>query len=76
MARLKFLPILLTLSSAAFVTACHDDDELGPQAVLTTSELVDQEISGNTAEGSAPLPINRLRISDEDTTDTGLPRSI
>ncbi|MDM4772599.1 hypothetical protein [Solimonas sp. SE-A11] len=76
MTRLKCFSLLLALSSAMFVTACHDDNAAGPQAAQTTSELVDQEIADNTTEVSAPLPLNQLNISDEDTNDTAPPRPI
>jgi len=75
MPRLKALGFLLTLSTAALVVACSDNDTR-PPAPQSTSELVDQEIENSTNEVIAPLSINELDITDTDTSDTALPRPI
>lgn len=76
MSRLKALGFLLTLSTAALIGACSDNDDKQTPAPQSTSELVDQEIANSTNEVIAPLSINELDITDTDTSDTALPRAI
>lgn len=63
----------LTALGAVALVACDDNEQRGPQ---TTTEIAMAEIEENTGETSAPILLNDLEISDDDTNETDAPPAI